>query len=293
MPIRLSHAEQQALTEMVDDESRPPREARRAKLILLAATATDGHVAEQVGSSPSTVALWRRRYAQDGIAGLQDRPRSGRPRLATSSSGEVGGPVENVDPSVAHLLEAACRTISRRGFTATRVVDIADEAGVSPATVHYHFKTRQEILLEALLWASSRLVDEFRESSADSDSPLARMAQTLEQMVPYPGRREDGYRLEVDLWAQARHHPGLQQTYAEYGEYWLREVTAVVEEGVRTGDFKIAAAPSEIAERLLALGDGLAAQAVSGNGRMTPDRIHQLLIAFAADQLGRAAADLS
>jgi AcrR family transcriptional regulator len=199
--------------------------------------------------------------------------------------------VESADASVAHLLEAACRTISKRGFVSTRVVDIADEAGVSAATVHYHFKTRQEILLDALLWANARLVDEFRDFAEDK-SPLLRMTEMLEQMIPYPGPREDGYRLEIDLWSQARHYPELQQAYAQFGEYWLREVTSSVEEGVQSGNFRISSEPSEIAERLLSFSDGLAVKAVWGDARMDPDRIRRLLVAFAAEQLGVEEVDL-
>lgn len=53
----------------------------RARIILAAA---DGHetkqIAETLGQRPATVSTWRKRFAQAGIAGLQDEPRSGRPR---------------------------------------------------------------------------------------------------------------------------------------------------------------------------------------------------------------------
>ena len=37
-------------------------------------------VANQLGCSRNTVMLWRKRYLQQELAGLQDAPRSGRPR---------------------------------------------------------------------------------------------------------------------------------------------------------------------------------------------------------------------
>jgi transposase len=55
--------------------------AQRARIVLLAA---DGEanvaIAERVGVSRPTVIDWRNRYAADGLAGLEDDPRSGRPR---------------------------------------------------------------------------------------------------------------------------------------------------------------------------------------------------------------------
>lgn len=37
-------------------------------------------VANEIGCSRNTVILWRTRYLQHGLAGLQDAPRPGRPR---------------------------------------------------------------------------------------------------------------------------------------------------------------------------------------------------------------------
>ena len=55
--------------------------AERAKILLLAAKGTSNtEIAHQVGCSRPAVILWRRRYAQGGLDGLLDRPRSGRPQ---------------------------------------------------------------------------------------------------------------------------------------------------------------------------------------------------------------------
>ncbi|MBW0117274.1 helix-turn-helix domain-containing protein [Pseudonocardia abyssalis] len=54
--------------------------ARRTRIVLLSA---EGHgpsaVAAIVGCSPTTVLTWRERYRAEGIAGLTDAPRPGRP----------------------------------------------------------------------------------------------------------------------------------------------------------------------------------------------------------------------
>jgi transposase len=55
--------------------------AERAKILLLAAQGTSNtEIARQVGCSRPTVILWRQRYAQRGLAGLDDQPRPGRPQ---------------------------------------------------------------------------------------------------------------------------------------------------------------------------------------------------------------------
>ncbi|MCA1672509.1 MAG: helix-turn-helix domain-containing protein [Actinobacteria bacterium] len=63
----------------------------RAKLVLLAA---DGHtnreIAGRVDMSADRVADWRRRFAAEGVAGLEDRARSGRPRRFPPARGRAG-----------------------------------------------------------------------------------------------------------------------------------------------------------------------------------------------------------
>ncbi|MBK8447394.1 MAG: IS630 family transposase [Micropruina sp.] len=55
--------------------------AQRARIVLLAADGEANQViAERVGVSRPTVNLWRARYVEQGMAGLADEPRPGRPR---------------------------------------------------------------------------------------------------------------------------------------------------------------------------------------------------------------------
>jgi len=52
----------------------------RARIVLLASEGRPATViAERVGCSLPTVKMWRSRYACDGLDGLRDRPKSGRP----------------------------------------------------------------------------------------------------------------------------------------------------------------------------------------------------------------------
>src|SRR3954470_4082892 len=58
-----------------------PMLAERARIVLACAEPGSGvaRVAAELGSTRMTVRKWRRRFAADGLAGLADRDRPGRP----------------------------------------------------------------------------------------------------------------------------------------------------------------------------------------------------------------------
>ena len=81
--IILSAELRQQLQTLVRASSTPQALAFRCRLILDAAThdnPTNKQLAEQLDCDRHTVGQWRERFVAAGLAGLQDAPRSGRPR---------------------------------------------------------------------------------------------------------------------------------------------------------------------------------------------------------------------
>lgn len=81
-PISLSAQQRQDLRRLVRAASTPQALARRARIVLRATDddrPTNLQIAQELGCDNDTVAAWRKRFAQHGLEGLLDRPRSGRP----------------------------------------------------------------------------------------------------------------------------------------------------------------------------------------------------------------------
>jgi transposase len=78
--VTVSAADRAELERRVRSQAGSARDARRARIVLLAAEGrTAEEIAELVGCSVNTAASWRAAYARRGLGGLEDRPRSGRP----------------------------------------------------------------------------------------------------------------------------------------------------------------------------------------------------------------------
>jgi transposase len=78
--LKISRVEERELRLRAGQYTRPYREVIRAKLVLLAAEGlTDVEIARRLDCTDRMVAKWRSRFAAEGLAGLDERPRPGRP----------------------------------------------------------------------------------------------------------------------------------------------------------------------------------------------------------------------
>ena len=80
--IVLDDQTREHLEALVRAGSTPQAFAFRAKILLRAAdqeAPPNLQIAVELGCSKDTVGLWRRRFAEQGLSGLQDARRSGRP----------------------------------------------------------------------------------------------------------------------------------------------------------------------------------------------------------------------
>src|ERR1700674_1638376 len=63
------------------------RDLKRARIVLLAAAGRSTRsIAKEVGLQPRIVSLWRHRYADHGLEGLQDKPRPGKQPIYTKAT---------------------------------------------------------------------------------------------------------------------------------------------------------------------------------------------------------------
>jgi len=80
-PLAVSESEAETLRSWARAGTTEQRLAMRARIILRAAEgAANNAVARELGVSIPTVLLWRRRFKERGLAGLEDAPHPGRPR---------------------------------------------------------------------------------------------------------------------------------------------------------------------------------------------------------------------
>jgi len=122
-PVVLSDIDREALERLQRSPSARAGLTRRARVVLLMAQEVSGaDIARQTGYTTVQVSRIRRRFAEAGMAGLVDQPRSGRPPTVTArkTARIVALTLKPPPPGVTHW--------SSR--------DLAEKVGVSHTTVH-------------------------------------------------------------------------------------------------------------------------------------------------------------
>lgn len=78
--ITLSDSERLTLETTARKYTSPYKEVIRAKIILMAELGLDNdEIASRLDTPRQIVSKWRKRFYENGLQGLQDQPRGGRP----------------------------------------------------------------------------------------------------------------------------------------------------------------------------------------------------------------------
>lgn len=87
--INLTTAEERELRRRAAQYTAPYREVVRARIVLMAAEGMQNkEIAERLSLPVQIVTKWRKRFHAERLAGLEERPRTGRPptKCATDST---------------------------------------------------------------------------------------------------------------------------------------------------------------------------------------------------------------
>src|SRR5690348_4387350 len=148
--------------------------------------------------------------------------------------------VGTADQRREQMLRAAIDVIVERGYAESRIADVAERAGTSPALVIYYFKTKDQLLTEAIRFSE----DSWYEAGMRRMAEIATAARKLEEIVAMSclpeaddSDPESSWALWLDLWAQAARHPEVASVRQKFDERWRELICSLVMEGQEAGEF--------------------------------------------------------
>jgi AcrR family transcriptional regulator len=185
------------------------------------------------------------------------------------------------------ILRSALEVISERGFPDTRIADVAERVGVSPALVIYYFKTKDRLLTEAMRHAEDAWYEAGSRRLAERESAAARLEELVAMCTLPEPEDESGetWAVWLDLWAQSVRHRGVAKVRREFDERWRETIRQIVRDGCDSGEFECVDA-EDFTVALSAMLDGFAIQIALSDPVVDADRAFRASMAFCSGQLG-------
>lgn len=185
--ITLDPAQRQALTGLARRGRAEHRQVLRARIVLAAADGqSTAGIARALGIVEDTVRKWRQRFCQEGLPGLADRPRSGRPRvfpaavvaevkaLACELPAQADVPLARWScPELARqaVADGVCERVSastvRRWLAADALKPWQHRSWIFPRDPYFAVKAARALDLYARIWEGEPLGDNDFVLSAD------------------------------------------------------------------------------------------------------------------------------
>jgi AcrR family transcriptional regulator len=120
------------------------------------------------------------------------------------------------DQTKARIVDAAYRTLVKRGYHQTSMKDIAAEAGVAPGLAHYYFATKEDLLVAAIEHGCQPVIDGWTQAGMNLGGPLPEDADPMmfaragfelakEELRTYSGL----FLLTFDMFGVGLHNPRI------------------------------------------------------------------------------------
>jgi AcrR family transcriptional regulator len=130
------------------------------------------------------------------------------------------------------LVNAAFRQIAAHGFEGLRTREVAAEAGVNVATLHYYFPTKEALIRGVIGHAMGR----FRSTLAAHGRSQDQLANHLSAVRGLMRREPELGTVMLELALRSARDPSLAKIVRETNDGWHRTLRGLLHRAVREGD---------------------------------------------------------
>jgi AcrR family transcriptional regulator len=135
------------------------------------------------------------------------------------------------------ILDRAAELFAERGYKGTSLQDVADALGMSRTALYYYMDSKEAILgrlVENLSARDAKALDQIRRKRA------ATPGEKLRAMAREVAHNASSNPDQTRILTENRHHlpPDLAETDKQAERSIVRSLEAVIEEGIRAGDFR-------------------------------------------------------
>jgi AcrR family transcriptional regulator len=154
-----------------------------------------------------------------------------------TAGGETQAWGEVTPDAARRLLIAAVEAFAERGYHATTTRDIAGRAGMSPAALYIHYKTKEELLHRISRIGHEKALAILRTASSGEGGATERLADAVSSFVRWhAGGRTTARVVQYELDSLG---PEARAEILALRRKVDGEIRGIIEDGVATGEFDV------------------------------------------------------
>jgi len=135
-----------------------------------------------------------------------------------------------------NILRAARAVFAETGFHKANIEEIAKRAKVDRASVYYYIGDKQEIYSEVIAGSLNKNIEALIHAGTSGKTAEEKLKQYIKSWIPEGGRGlKDNM---IYFWEFASGGENITQAYRDNFSKFIEIFLDIIEEGVKTGDFK-------------------------------------------------------
>jgi AcrR family transcriptional regulator len=162
------------------------------------------------------------------------------------------------------IIEYALNIFSQKGYTHTRMTDIANGLGVSKGAIYEYFQSKEELFIEAIKHHGEKrgqIVQSFLDKGSLKSLSTAEFFDELLEI------RMSSLQLNIDLLRETDRNRELRKRLTQLTQKWEQGLIDLINDVKKRGEIKQNIDSQSLSRGILALRDGLYGQITMGADR--------------------------
>ncbi len=154
------------------------------------------------------------------------------------------------------LIAAGIRVMQLKGYSATRIEDIAQEASVTRGAFYHHFRDKLEIYDEILLRAQSLMVGVIREARNAKLPTVERIRRLLHNLFGLLVENKEYQAILTVLLQLSEQTAEVDVKFRERNQVYIDSVGSfrpLIEEAIKRGELRAELKPQDVIDGILCL----------------------------------------
>lgn len=135
------------------------------------------------------------------------------------------------------IFKATFQCIYEEGFVGMSTRSIAKKANVHQATIHYYFKSKENLLGEFMEALFDQLIDDIRRRYIAEDSPEKKFEAILASGKHFATKEKEKFVVFMSCWSLCVRDQSMKKLLTKVYQRFIKALEEILEEGIKAGVF--------------------------------------------------------